>query len=259
MIEISQLNCFDGTTKILDNIELTLPRFCKIGIIGQSGSGKSTLAKACAMLLADHLTLTGTILYEGQNILSLKESKKRALRKHHLKYLVQEPFFALNPYLKIKTQLKEAFGFEASSKELYEALGLVELQKPGLLDLYPHQLSGGQRQRLALLQALVSKPKVLIADEPTTALDPILQKQILLLIKNYISTEKSSLIFVSHDIKAAKLLTDQIIVMKEGKIIETLPSSDLFEKAKHPYTLQLLESSLNWKHKRLQEFEDVLK
>lgn len=244
MIEFDHFSCFDSDQSILKDINLSLSLPFRLGIIGQSGSGKSTFAKALAMLIPDNMRTCGHIFYQNQDLYKLRESQKRTLRRHHLKYLVQEPFYALNPYLKIKTQLSEVFDHKPSEQEILDALALVELDTKRILNAYPHQLSGGQRQRIALVQALLCHPSVLIADEPTTALDPLLQKQILSLIKRFLDNNKSSLVFVSHDIKATLAMTDHILVMKNGTIIESLPSSMFLENACHPYTLELLESML---------------
>jgi ABC-type glutathione transport system ATPase component len=222
------------------NLELKLP--FSYGLIGFSGSGKSTLAKSLSMLLDPKLKIKGSISYKGHHILDLKEKQKRPLRRSCLKYLVQEPFYALNPYLKIKTQLKEVFDHKPHDDELLEALASVELNQARILTAYPHELSGGQRQRIALLQALICQPEVLIADEPTTALDPLVEKQILLLIKKYLQEKKASMLLVSHDLKAIVEMTDKVLVFHEGSHIETLLSHELFTKAAHPVTKSLIDS-----------------
>lgn len=242
MIEIKNLSVSTKNHSILKNINLSLKAPFRIGIVGASGSGKSTFAKALAMLLDSDLKIDGQILLDGVDILQLKEKDKRAVRKSTLKYLVQEPFFALNPYLKVKTQLKETLDFTPNEETLYQYLNIVGLEDKRLLNCYPLELSGGQRQRLCLLQCLMQKPKVLIADEPTTALDPLRQKEILNLIKNYLNDNTASLIFVSHDLKATCAMTDYIYVMHQGEIIETLASCEFFEKAIHPFTRSLIDS-----------------
>lgn len=242
MIEVKNLSVFTKNQPILKNINLVLKAPFRIGIVGASGSGKSTFAKALVMLLDSDLRIEGQILLEGIDVLKLKEKQKRAIRKSTLKYLVQEPFFALNPYLKVKTQLKEALDFSPSDETLIEYLNIVGLEDKRLLNRYPLELSGGQRQRLCLLQCLMQKPQVLIADEPTTALDPLRQKEILNLIKKYLNDNTASMIFVSHDLKATCAMTDYMYVMHQGEIIESLASCDFFEKATHPYTRSLIDS-----------------
>lgn len=242
MIEIKDLTVKSGHIPILSNVSLTLKKPFRIGVVGASGSGKSTLAKALCMLLDSSLSIEGQISYDSTDLYSLKEKQRRLFRKNKLKYLVQEPFFALNPYLKIKTQLNEAFDYRPSNEVLMSYLHKVGLHDQNILNAFPLELSGGQRQRLSLLQGIIQNPEVLIADEPTTALDPIKQKDILDLIKNFLDLQNSSLIFVSHDLKATCMMTDVIYVMHQGRIIETLPSYDFFDKAEHPFTQSLIDS-----------------
>lgn len=242
MIHIQNLSVFAAGVPLLKNINLMLKAPFRIGIIGSSGSGKSTLAKALCMLLDPSIKVEGQIFYEGINILELAEKQKRFLRKSKLKYLVQEPYFALNPYLKIKTQLKEALSEPADDKLLISYLKKVGLEDKRILSSYPLELSGGQRQRLSILQALMQNPAILIADEPTTALDPIKQKEILSLINNFLDEKNTSMIFVSHDLKTTCAMTETIYVMDKGQIIETLPSKDFFTKACHPFTQSLINS-----------------
>ena len=242
MITFENFSVSDQNRIILHPLTLSLPSPFRLGIIGQSGSGKSTLAKASCMLLQPHLETKGYLGFENQNLLNIREKEKRYLRKNSLKYLVQEPFFALNPYLKIKTQLNEAFDKKPPLAKLIEALSSIGLNDTGILESYPHQLSGGQRQRIALLQALLAKPKILIADEPTTALDPLLQKMIFSLINDYLAKEKASLILVSHDLKAIVDMTDEALVLLEGHVVERLSSKELFTNAAHPYTRSLIAS-----------------
>jgi ABC-type dipeptide/oligopeptide/nickel transport system ATPase component len=242
MIKIRNFSVLAGQETILKDINLDLTAPFRIGIVGASGSGKSTLAKALAMLLDPDLKLLGDIFFQDQNLIKLKEKQKRLIRKSKLKYLVQEPFYALNPYLKIKTQLKEALDVPVSDELLLSYLKKVGLEDKRILSSYPLELSGGQRQRLCLLQCLMQNPEVLIADEPTTALDPLRQKEMLSLIKNHLDENHSSLIFVSHDLKATVSMTDVIYVMHEGQIIEQMASSDFFKKASHPFTQSLINS-----------------
>ncbi len=240
MIQLINFTVQDGSKILLDHLNLELQKPFKLGIMGESGSGKSTLAKALVRLIDPKLIIHGELRFKDLSIYHLDEKKLREIRKDQLKYLVQEPYFALNPYLKIRTQLKEAFKNPPTEADLIQSLNTVGLEDPLILNRYPYQLSGGQRQRIALLQALVSKPSVLIADEPTTALDPLLQKTILSLISGYTEKTQSSLVFISHDLEALVSMTDQIIVMYGGRIVERLLSKDLFTNAKHPYTQALV-------------------
>jgi peptide/nickel transport system ATP-binding protein len=242
MIHFDKFEVLCQKTPIIHPLSLTLKLPGRYGIIGHSGSGKSTLAKALSMLLDPSLTQTGTLFYQDLNLLNLKEKTKRSLRQNQLKYLVQEPFYALNPYLKIRTQLKEVCEKKATDDQLLEKLKLVELTDPRILNAYPHELSGGQRQRIALLQALLPNPKILIADEPTTALDPLVEKHIRKLIKTYVDEHQSSLILVSHDLQAITELTETTLVFEKGHLVEILPSKDLLSKSTHPHTRSLVTS-----------------
>lgn len=242
MIEVKNLSVLAGSQFLLKNINLLLTPPFRIGIVGTSGSGKSTLAKALCMLLDHDLKVEGQIFFKGLDLLKIKEKEKRKIRQSELKYLVQEPFFALNPYLKVKTQLKEVTDKYQNEADLLSYLNQVDLKDKRILNAYPLELSGGQRQRLCLLQCLMQNPKVLIADEPTTALDPIKKNEILTLINNFLDEKKSSMIFVSHDLKATCAITDMIYVMDQGQIIEIIPSKDFFIKASHPFTKSLINS-----------------
>jgi len=240
MITLSDFTVKDGDKILLDHLNLDLQEPFKLGVIGESGSGKSTLAKTLVGLIDPKLTIEGDLRFKGLPIYPLDERKLREIRKDQLKYLVQEPYFALNPYLKIRTQLKEAFKYPPKETDLIESLKTVGLEDPLILNRYPYQLSGGQRQRIALLQALIAKPRVLIADEPTTALDPLLQKTILSLMTSYIEKTGASILFISHDLEALASMTNEIIVMYAGRIVERLLSKDLFINPQHPYTQALV-------------------
>lgn len=240
MILLEDLSVFTENATLLKNINLTLKAPFKVGFVGESGSGKSTLAKLLCGLLNKNLKKSGKAEVFGIDILRSKEKLLRELRKKTMKYIVQEPYHALNPFLKIGFQLKEG-SFEALTKEkLLSILEGYDLFDPLILNAYPHQLSGGQRQRIALIMAMLSNPQVLIADEPTTALDPFLQKTVLHKIESYIDHTQSSLIMISHDLEMVQKTCDQIFIMKDGQIVESILASKLFSEAQHPYTKRLI-------------------
>jgi len=241
MICLKNVSVFFENAPLLKQINLELKAPFKVGIVGESGSGKSTLAKLLCGLLGKNLKIEGLAHAFGFDLFKSSEKQLRALRKETMKYIVQEPYYALNPYLSIGFQLKEANPTIFKNNQIYSLLQAYDFFDPKVLKAYPHQLSGGQRQRLSLVMALISKPKVLVADEPTTALDPILQKAILQNIQSFISQEDASLILISHDLEMIQKNVDLIFVMHEGKIIESIESKNLFDFPKDPYTIKLTQ------------------
>jgi peptide/nickel transport system ATP-binding protein len=239
MIIVEDLSVFAGDSAILKNINLELKPPFKVGFVGESGSGKSTLAKLLCGLHHKSLHIQGKVQVFGTDVIQAKEKDLRQLRRKKMKYIVQEPYHALNPYLKIGFQLKEAAFFPYDENVLLAMLQEYDFLDPLILKAYPYQLSGGQRQRMALIMALLSKPDILVADEPTTALDPFLQKTILGKINTYIDNTTNSLIMISHDLEMVQKTCHEIYVMKDGEIVEKIRSDKLFTEAVHPYTKKL--------------------
>lgn len=221
-----------------------------MGLVGESGSGKSVTALSIARLVdAPGRIVSGEILLEGDDLLGLSESRMREWRGSRISMIFQEPMTALNPVLTIGYQIAEAVRAHtrASRGEAWdravEALEAVAIpDAPRRARDYPHQLSGGMRQRVMIAMALVSNPRLLIADEPTTALDVTIQAQILELLARLRDEYDLSLMLISHDLGVVAEVAETIAVMYAGKIVESGPAREVFEHARHPYTEGLLRS-----------------
>ena len=239
----------NGTNKAVDDISFTVELGKITAIIGESGSGKSV---ACYSLLGLVPMPPGRIdggraLFDGRDLLQLGESELRKIRGRDIAMIFQDPMTCLNPYMTIGKQLMEPLlyhhkvsGQQARSRAL-ELLAEVGIREPeSTFDNYPHQFSGGMRQRVMIAMALINEPKLLIADEPTTALDVTIQAQILKLIGELQRKRNIGVIFISHDLAVVADIADVIVVMKQGEIVETGNREGIFRNAQHPYTRKLL-------------------
>ena len=233
------------------NISLDVAKGEALGIVGESGSGKSVTALSVLKLLPYPKAFhpTGQIFYKNKNILKLSEEELQKIRGNNISMIFQEPMTSLNPLHNIKKQITEVLFLHKrlSNKEAEdkatELLDLVGFQdgKNRLKD-YPHQLSGGQKQRVMIAMALANDPDLLIADEPTTALDVTIQAQILNLLKKLQTKLKMSLIIITHDLTIVRNIADRVVVMTDGKIVESGKTKLIFSKPKHSYTKKLLAS-----------------
>ena len=238
----------DGVdTPAVRGVSFKLERGETVALVGESGSGKSVTALSTVSLLGDSATVTGSVTYDGQQMIGASESLLQKVRGNDISFIFQEPMTSLNPLHTISKQLGESLalhqgvaGDEARGR-IIDLLTKVGIRDPETrLGAYPHQLSGGQRQRVMIAMALANKPDVLIADEPTTALDVTIQAQILELLAELKKTEKMGLLFITHDLTIVQKIADRVCVMKDGEIVETGPTADLFANPKHPYTQMLL-------------------
>lgn len=224
-----------------------------IGLVGESGCGKSTLALSILRLLPSVRTTTkGKILYKGKDLLSLSEEDMRLMRGKEISMIFQDPMTYLNPVMKIGDQIAESVllhqikGKKDVEKKVIESLESVGIASPvSVKDNYPHQLSGGMRQRVVIAIALSCTPALLIADEPTTALDVTTQMQILDLIRNLKENLGFSLILITHNLGIVADVCDKVYVMYAGEIVEHSDVFSIFEKSKHPYSSGLLKSALS--------------
>jgi ABC-type dipeptide/oligopeptide/nickel transport system ATPase component len=236
----------------LQGIEFSLKEGEILGIVGESGCGKSVTAKAIMGLLPNHAAKVeqGQILYLGKDLASLSEAEMRKVRGREIAMVFQDPMTSLNPTQRIGTQIVEGlllhrphlkkFAAEAKAIDLLSSVGIA--QPEIRFRAYPHTLSGGMRQRAMIALAMACDPKILIADEPTTALDVTVQAQILELLKEIANTRKTSIILITHDLSVVARICDRVLVMHAGKIVEEAGVEELFAAPSHPYTQKLLQS-----------------
>jgi len=220
-------------------------------IVGESGSGKSVTAMSMMKLIkeSNNTVISGYIKFEDENLLTLSEQKLSKIRGKGISMIFQEPMTSLNPLHTIKKQIGEClFNLDKKEERIVELLREVGIENAEeRLDHFPHQLSGGQRQRVMIAMAIANNPKLLIADEPTTALDVTIQKQILDLLDSLRKKFQMSLLLITHDLSIVKKISDRVCVMKNGQIVEQGETKNLFKKPKHPYTLKLINSNPNQK------------
>jgi peptide/nickel transport system ATP-binding protein len=241
----------DGLVRAVDGLDFTLERGQTIGIVGESGSGKSVASLAILGLhRRSKARLSGRILLEGEDLLTVSDQRIRSLRGNQMAMVFQDPLSALHPYYTIGNQIVEAYrvhhqdvGKQVAKKRAVEMLERVGIPNPGRrVDQYPHEFSGGMRQRAMIAMALVNDPKLLIADEPTTALDVTVQAQILELMKDLQREFGSAIIIITHDLGVVADVADDIIVMYGGKCVEKGSVDEVFYTPEHPYTWGLLAS-----------------
>jgi oligopeptide/dipeptide ABC transporter ATP-binding protein len=235
-----------GALRAVRNVSLQVNRGEVLGIVGESGCGKSTLAAALINLLAPGAAITaGTIRLNGIDILSLPKSAQRALRGRSMAMVFQDPMTAFNPVLTIGRQLADFVGAHDRSRttpdRLAKMLARVGIPDPtACLHRYPHELSGGMRQRVAIAAALLMQPDVLIADEPTTALDVTIEAQIIHLLRDLRTTFDGAIVIVTHHLGVIAELCDRVAVMYAGEVVEDGPVDAIFHDPQHPYTRALL-------------------
>jgi peptide/nickel transport system ATP-binding protein/oligopeptide transport system ATP-binding protein len=236
----------------VDGVDLTLARGRTLGIVGESGSGKSVLSLSVMRLVPPPGRIAaGRIRFDGQDLLSLSEPAMRGLRGRRIAMIFQEPMTSLNPAHTVGAQIVEAIAAHergVPARVLRDraaaALERVRIPDPARrIDDYPHQLSGGQRQRVMIAMALACRPDLLIADEPTTALDVTVQAEILALLRSLQAETGMALMLISHDLGLVAGMSDHVAVMYAGQVVEQAPAADLFADAQHPYTLGLIASA----------------
>ncbi|MFD3189876.1 ABC transporter ATP-binding protein [Sedimentitalea sp. HM32M-2] len=238
----------DGkTTAAVRGVSFTLDRGETVALVGESGSGKSVTALSTVSLLGDSAQVAGSVTYDGQQMIGAADKVLRDVRGNDISFIFQEPMTSLNPLHTIERQLSESLALHqglagaAARARILELLTKVGIRDPETrLDAYPHQLSGGQRQRVMIAMALANKPDILIADEPTTALDVTIQAQILDLLADLKAQENMGLLFITHDLGIVRRVADKVCVMKGGEIVESGPTARIFDNPRHPYTRKLL-------------------
>ena len=219
------------------------------GLVGESGAGKSAIAHSIVKLLPNYTSYSGNIIFEQQNILKLYEKDLQKIRGRKISIIFQEPQVSLNPLHNIEKQIAETLiihqgmSQSKSHKRVIELLKLVQLANAeDYLLSYPHQLSGGQRQRIMIAMALANEPDLLIADEPTTALDVTIQAEILKLLSDLKDKSGMSMLVITHDLSIVRHMADRLGIMKDGKIVEQGDNNTIFNNPSHPYTKYLFES-----------------
>ncbi|WP_331772394.1 ABC transporter ATP-binding protein (plasmid) [Embleya sp. NBC_00888] len=235
--------------EILRGVDLDVDRGETVAVVGESGSGKSFTALSVAGLLPSGAEITGgQVLLDGRDLVHLSEDERRTVRGAEIGMIYQDPMTSLNPVMRIGTQVTEGLRAHGWSKQdafrrALEVLGEVGLPSPrSLMRLYPHQLSGGMRQRVLIACAIAPRPKVLIADEPTTALDVTIQQQILALVARLRDEYGLAVVWITHDLGVVARIADRVAVMYAGRIAELAPTRPLFADPQHPYTDGLLRS-----------------
>jgi peptide/nickel transport system ATP-binding protein len=238
-----------GAVAAVRDVNFTIPESGTLGLVGESGSGKSATSLAIMRLLPPQASTSGKISFAGQELLMVPEQAMRAIRGARISMIFQEPMTALNPVMRVGDQVAEAVlaHHRVSKAEAWQrtvdALREVAIPDPASRARdYPHQLSGGQRQRVMIAMALVNNPQLLIADEPTTALDVTIQAQILELLAELRERHKLAVLFISHDLGVVSRVADHVAVMYAGEIVEMGPVTQIFSGAKHPYTRGLISA-----------------
>ena len=242
----------DATVYAVNGVDIKLERGKVLTILGESGSGKSVTMRSILRLLPPKASLSGSIIVDGENVIEMSQDQLSNMRGRDVSMIFQEPMVAFDPVYKVGYQIAETVvrhlgtSFEdaiARAKELFDLVQIPSAKSR--LSAYPHELSGGMRQRAMIALALACSPKLLLADEPTTALDATVQIQILLLLRQLQRELGMSIIFVTHDVGVATEIADELAVMYAGKIVEVGDVADVIKKPAHPYTQGLLSSTVN--------------
>jgi len=239
-----------GTTRVVNDVSFHIDKRETVALVGESGSGKTVSAMSILQLLPNSASYpTGEILFEGKDILKLKPAQLRDIRGRRISIIFQEPMTTLNPLHTIEVQvgeiikLHQGLSDSETRQRVIELLSKVGIRDPEKrLSAYPHQLSGGQRQRVMIAIALANEPDLLIADEPTTALDVTIQAQILELLKSLQKEMGMAMLLITHDLGIVRRMAERVYVMRNGEIVETGKTEDIFTAPKHPYTRHLIEA-----------------
>jgi peptide/nickel transport system ATP-binding protein len=248
LLEVDHLSIYFRDQAVVRDLSFSVRQGEVLGLVGESGSGKSLTSLSILRLLDGAARVEGAIRFQGENLLTLKPEQMRHYRGRKIAMIFQEPMTALNPVMPVGRQIAEAI--ETHQPELdrtqvreavVKAMAAVAIPEPELrVRDYPHQFSGGQRQRLLIAMALVNQPSLLIADEPTTALDVTVQAQILLLLKELQQRNGLGMLFISHDLAVVAQVADRVAVMRKGMLLETGTRDQVFLHPRHAYTRSLL-------------------
>jgi len=255
LLEVEELKTYfftrDGVVRAVDGVSFSVERGETLAIVGESGCGKSVTSLSILRLIASPpgRTVAGRVLFEDRDLLELPEAEMRRIRGDAISMIFQEPMTSLNPVLTIGRQIAEVLKLhrglsdEASTRRAVEMLRLVHMPEPERrVGQYPHELSGGMRQRVMIAMALACEPRLLIADEPTTALDVTIQAQILDLMRELKERTGAAIVLITHDLGVVAEMAQRVVVMYAGRKVEEAPVVELFARPRHPYTRGLLDS-----------------
>ena len=263
----------DGVVRAVDGVSFSVHAGETLAIVGESGCGKSVTSLSILRLIASPpgRTVAGSIRFKGRELLSLSEPEMRKVRGDEISMIFQEPMTSLNPVLTVGRQIAESLTLHrglsraAAHARAVEMLALVNIPEPGRrVSEYPHQLSGGMRQRVMIAMALACSPKLLIADEPTTALDVTIQAQILDLMRGLKEKTGAAIVLITHDLGVVAEMAQRVVVMYAGRKVEEAPVAELFARPRHPYTQGLLHSiprlgaTVTGKRNRLEEIRGMV-
>ncbi len=249
LLKVENLNLWYGKKHVLKDINFELREKEILCIVGESGSGKSSILSCIMGILPPNSKVKGKIVFEGKNILTLKEREIKNIRSSKISIVFQEPSSYLDPLFTVGSQIAETVSSHLKVSDVKRYV-IDKMKEAGIPDAerrynsYPHQLSGGLKQRICITNAIACNPKIVLADEPTTALDVSVQKRILALFRN-LKNKGTSLILVTHDFGVVAECADRVIVLKEGEIIEEASVFEIFDNPKDPYTKMLIESAFN--------------
>lgn len=240
-----------GVVQAVDGVDFTVKRGEVLGVVGESGCGKSVTSLSIMRLVSQPgKIIDGEIIFDNSDLLKLSESEMTQIRGNRISMIFQQPQSCLNPVFRVGEQLSEVLhihqdlGKDAGEKRAIELLAMVGIPEPeSRIKAFPHELSGGMAQRVMIAMALACVPELLIADEPTTALDVTIQAQILDLMRNLRSKMETSIILITHDLGVVAEMCDRVAVMYAGRIVEEAPVKELFQASKHPYTTALIGST----------------
>ena len=242
----------EGTVKAINHLNYTLHKGEKLGIVGESGSGKSVSSLGIMQLIPNPpgKIVAGEILYKGQDLVKTSEKDMQKIRGNEISMIFQEPMTSLNPVLRIGEQVDEVIALhnpdmtkddvKTRTIQMLEMVGIAN--KEGVYRMYPHELSGGMRQRIMIAMALACNPRLIIADEPTTALDVTIQAQILDLLRGLKDKINSSIMLITHDLGVVAEMADYVVVMYAGRVVEKGTAREIFKDPRHPYTIGLMKS-----------------